>query len=221
MEAMEMLHTMVEAFKDRTMVYVYCVDAAAKTSIEISSTPCFRYNVLLGHCTVDSSRVHSLITDLNTLENVALFTLPLKPKEPEDGQEQIPYLPWLHFKHCSCNCSHHPQFFESKSSCRTKCFRRATTLSQGVGSMGYVDSLLIMEDEDHNNSGNANAFSEDSAGLSQAPSTHGHPVSQHQSDASASNVNQWHRTLRTDAVDTGIASQPKRVSKSCVWILKF
>lgn len=44
-------------------------------------------------------------------------------------------------------------------------------LSRGVGSMEYVDSLLIMEDEDHNDSGNANAFSEDSAGLSQAQQT--------------------------------------------------
>ncbi|XP_078353858.1 uncharacterized protein LOC144638536 [Oculina patagonica] len=44
-------------------------------------------------------------------------------------------------------------------------------MSRGVRSMEYVDSLLIMEDEDHNDSGNANAFSEDSAGLSQAQQT--------------------------------------------------
>ncbi|KAL9977732.1 hypothetical protein ACROYT_G015170 [Oculina patagonica] len=43
------------------------------------------------------------------MENVALSTLPLKPEEPEDSEEWISYLPWLDFKHCSCNCSHHPQ----------------------------------------------------------------------------------------------------------------
>ncbi|KAL9976972.1 hypothetical protein ACROYT_G014322 [Oculina patagonica] len=38
---------------------------------------------------VDSSRVYSLITDFNTLENVALSTLPLKPEEPEDAPEDV------------------------------------------------------------------------------------------------------------------------------------
>ncbi|KAL9976601.1 hypothetical protein ACROYT_G013922 [Oculina patagonica] len=44
-------------------------------------------------------------------------------------------------------------------------------LSRGVGSMEYVDSLLIMEDGEHDESGNANAFSEDTAGPSQAQQT--------------------------------------------------
>ena len=37
--------------------------------------------------------------------------------------------------------------------------------------MEYVDSLLIMEDDDDNDSGNTNGFSEDSAGVPQDPQT--------------------------------------------------
>ena len=44
-------------------------------------------------------------------------------------------------------------------------------LSQGVGSMEYADSLLIMEDDDDSDSGNANAFSEDSTGVPEDPQT--------------------------------------------------
>ena len=43
-------------------------------------------------------------------------------------------------------------------------------LSQGVGSMEYMDSLLIMEDDD-NDSGNTYGFSQDSAGVPQDPQT--------------------------------------------------
>ncbi len=62
--------TMAEAFKDRSMLYVYCVDAAARTSIEISSIPCFRYNVLLGHCSFPDMQRRRLIVLFPDTENV-------------------------------------------------------------------------------------------------------------------------------------------------------
>ena len=68
-----------------------------------------------------------------------------------------------------------------------------------------------MEDDD-SDSGNANAFSEESTGVSQDPQTEltvevpsTYTVSRHQLGVSAGNVNRWLKRLRINAVVTEIA----------------
>ena len=43
------------------------------------------------------------------MDSMALSSGSIKPEEPDDDEVPIPYLPWLNFKNCSCNCSLHPK----------------------------------------------------------------------------------------------------------------
>ena len=43
------------------------------------------------------------------MDSMASSSGAIKPEEPDDDEVQIQYLPWLDFKHCSCNCSLHPK----------------------------------------------------------------------------------------------------------------
>ena len=50
MEGMEFLSTMVESLSGRKILFVYCIDTAAKSSIKFNAVPCFQFNYVLGHC---------------------------------------------------------------------------------------------------------------------------------------------------------------------------
>ena len=50
MEGMEFISTMVESLSERKILFVYCIDTAAKSSIKFNAVPCFRFNYVLGHC---------------------------------------------------------------------------------------------------------------------------------------------------------------------------
>lgn len=50
MEGMEFLSTMVESLSGRKILFVYCIDTAAKASIKFNAVPCFRFNYVMGHC---------------------------------------------------------------------------------------------------------------------------------------------------------------------------
>ena len=65
-----MARTMAETFRESTILYVYCVDAAARTSIQFSAVPCFNYNVLLGHCSFPYMQRRRVIVLFPDSENV-------------------------------------------------------------------------------------------------------------------------------------------------------